>query len=65
MPVKTPDQQAVLCIHRFRQGLVRERTGMINQLRGLFSELGICPKAGTRLSKPLLECWKMPKTAYP
>ena len=41
VPVKTVDQQAVLCLHRVRQGLIRERTGMINQLRGLLSEFGI------------------------
>ena len=41
VPIKTPDQQAVLCIHRIRQGLVRDRTSMINQLRGLLSEFGI------------------------
>ena len=41
VPIKTPDQQAVLCIHRVRQGLIRERTGLINQLRGLLSEFGL------------------------
>jgi len=46
VPIKTPDQQAVLCIHRVRQGLVRERTAMINQLRGLLSEFGIIMPKG-------------------
>ncbi|MEM6583931.1 MAG: IS110 family transposase [Pseudomonadota bacterium] len=41
VPVKTPDQQSVLCLHRVRQGLIKERTGLINQLRGLLSEFGI------------------------
>jgi transposase len=41
VPIKTPDQQAVLCIHRVRQGLVRDRTSMMNRLRGLLSEFGI------------------------
>jgi transposase len=46
VPIKTPDQQAVLCIHRVRQGLIRERTGLINQLRGLLSEFGLVMPKG-------------------
>lgn len=46
VPVKTPDQQAVLCIHRVRQGLIKERTGLINQLRGLLSEFGLVMPKG-------------------
>lgn len=46
VPIKTPGQQAVLCIHRIRQGLVRERTAMINQLRGLLSEFGLVMPKG-------------------
>jgi transposase len=46
VPIKSPDQQAVLCIHRVRQGLVRDRTSMINQLRGLLSEFGIVMPKG-------------------
>ncbi|MES2824242.1 MAG: IS110 family transposase, partial [Pseudomonadota bacterium] len=34
-------QQATLCVHRVRQGLISERTALINQLRGLLSEFGI------------------------
>jgi transposase len=45
VPVKSADQQAVLCWHRIRQGLIKERTALINQLRGLLSEFGlIMPK---------------------
>jgi transposase len=45
VPVKTADQQAQLCVHRVRQGLIAERTALINQLRGLLSEFGlIMPK---------------------
>ena len=46
VPIKSPDQQAVLCIHRVRQGLVRDRTSMMNQLRGLLSEFGIIMPKG-------------------
>jgi transposase len=41
VPIKTADQQAQLCVHRVRQGLVGERTVLTNQLRGLLSEFGI------------------------
>lgn len=46
VPVKSPEQQAVLCLHRVRQGLIKERTGMINQLRGLLLEFGIAIPKG-------------------
>ena len=45
VPVKSCEQQAVLCLHRIRAGLVAERTAQINQIRGLMSEFGlIMPK---------------------
>jgi transposase len=39
--VKTAEQQAVLALHRARQGLVKARTAQANQLRGLLAEFGI------------------------
>jgi transposase len=45
VPVKSAEQQAILCLHRVRSGLIKERTALINQLRGLLSEFGlIMPK---------------------
>ena len=41
VPVKSLEQQAVLVLHRVRQGLTAERTAAINQLRGLLAEFGI------------------------
>ena len=41
VPIKTAEQQAQLCVHRVRQGLIAERTALINQLRGLLSEFGL------------------------
>jgi transposase len=41
VPVKTPEQQAVLCLHRARQGFVEERTATTNRLRGLLAEFGV------------------------
>jgi len=45
VPVKSSEQQAILCLHRIRQQVVGERTALINQIRGLLSEFGlIMPK---------------------
>ena len=41
VPVKSLEQQALLAIHRVRQGFVVERTAIINRLRGLMSEFGV------------------------
>ena len=41
VPIKSADQQAQLCVHRVRQGVVRDRTSWINRIRGLLSEFGI------------------------
>jgi transposase len=38
--IKTPEQQALLALHRARQGFVRARTAQGNQIRGLMAELG-------------------------
>jgi transposase len=41
VPVKTLDQQALLTLHRVRQGFIEQRTALINRIRGLLSEFGI------------------------
>jgi transposase len=41
VPVKTPDAQAVLAVHRARQGFVAARTAQANQIRGLLNEFGL------------------------
>lgn len=41
VPVKNADQQAILSLHRARQGFVRARTAQANQIRGLLAEYGI------------------------
>jgi len=41
VPVKTRDQQALLSLHRVRQGFVEERTAVINRVRGLLAEFGL------------------------
>lgn len=39
--VKTPEQQAILALHRTRDLVVRQRTQTINMLRGQLAEFGI------------------------
>jgi len=41
VPVKSLEQQALLVMHRVRQGFVVERTAIINRLRGLLTEFGV------------------------
>jgi transposase len=41
VPIKNADQQAILSLHRARQGFVRARTAQANQIRGLLAEYGI------------------------
>lgn len=44
--LKTPAQQAMLSIHRVRQGFVKARTAQANQMRGLLGEFGIAIPQG-------------------
>ena len=57
--VKTPDQQAILALHRTRDLVVRQRTQTINMLRGQLAEFGIVfPKGvghAARFAKRLLD----------
>ena len=48
VPVKNVEQQAVLALHRVRQGLVKARTAQANQIRGLMAEYGIVVPQGLR-----------------
>lgn len=48
VPVKSEEQQAVLSLHRARQGFVRQRTAQANQIRGLLAEFGIVIPQGIR-----------------
>lgn len=56
VPKKTIEQQDIQCLHRIRQRLVKQRTALINQIRGLLSEYGeVMPKAVRNLRKRLPE----------
>jgi transposase len=41
VPVKSVEQQAILSLHRVRQGFVEQRTATINRIRGLLAEFGM------------------------
>lgn len=41
VPIKSEEQQALLSLHRVRQGFIEERTATINRIRGLLAEFGI------------------------
>ena len=48
VPVKTAEQQAALLLHRGRERLVRQRTGLVNALRAHLAEFGIVAPQGLR-----------------
>ena len=41
VPVKSAEQQALLALHRVRQGFIEERTALINRLRAVLTEFGV------------------------
>ena len=41
VPVKDPPRQALLALHRARQGFIKQRTAQSNQIRGLLAEFGL------------------------
>jgi len=46
VPPKNVEQQAVLSVHRVRQGFVGARTALANQIRGLLAEFGLVVPQG-------------------
>jgi transposase len=48
VPVKSAEQQAVLSLHRLREGLIESRTAMVNRLRALLAEFGLVVPAGRK-----------------
>ena len=54
--IKSVEQQAILSVHRARQGFVKARTAQGNQIRGLLAEFGIIIPQGIRsISKQIPE----------
>jgi transposase len=46
VPVKSEEQQSVLMLHHVRELLIRQRTMLVNALRGHLAELGIVTRRG-------------------
>jgi len=56
VPIKNASQQAILSVHRARQGFVKARTAQANQIRGLLAEYGITiPKGIGHIAKRVPE----------
>ena len=58
VPVKSADQQSVLMLHRARDLLVRQRTMLVNALRGHLAEYGIVTAQGIGNVTRLVEMLK-------
>lgn len=62
VPIKTDEQQAILSMHRVRQGFVKVRTAQANQIRGLLAEFGlVIPQGLAHIAKRLPELMKQPE----
>src|SRR4051812_45442613 len=48
VPAKTAEQQAAVLLHRGRERLVRQRTMLVNALRGHLAEFGVIAPQGLR-----------------
>jgi transposase len=46
IPVKSVEQQSMLCVHRLREGIKADRTACINRIRGLLAEFGLVVAQG-------------------
>jgi transposase len=56
VPIKSIEQQAILSVHRVRQGFVKARTAQANQIRGLLGEFGlVMPQGIINVSKRVPE----------
>jgi transposase len=55
VPVKTPEQQAILMLHRTRELFVRQRIMLVNALRAHLAEFGIVAGVGRNGLEKLLE----------
>ena len=55
VPVKTAEQQAALMLVGVRDRLIRQRTQLINVIRGYAAEFGLIAPKGLCRIEPLLE----------
>jgi transposase len=54
VPIKSIEQQAMLSVHRVRQGFVKARTAQANQARGVLGELKRFPESVLSCSRELV-----------
>ena len=55
VPVKSIEQQAILSVHRVRQGFVKARSAQANQIRGLLASLDWSSPKGSNVAKRVPE----------
>jgi len=55
VPIKTPEQQALLMLHRTRKQFVRQRIALVNALRAHLAEFGIVAGVGRNGVEKLLQ----------
>jgi len=65
VPVKSPDQQSVMVLHRTRSILVRQRTQLSNAIRGHMSEFGVVAAIGRNGLQTLKESIETGDTRVP
>lgn len=52
VPIKSAEQQSILMLHRTRDLFVRQRTMLVNSLRGQLAEFGLVASKGV---------WRVPE----
>ncbi len=66
VPIKNVEQQAVLSLHRVRQGFIKARTAQANQIRGLLAEYGlVVPQSITYIALRVPELIKDATNDFP
>lgn len=55
VPIKSIEQQSLLCVHRLREGVKADRTACINRIRGLLLEFGLAVPTGVRALRLVLD----------
>ncbi len=55
IPIKTIEQQDIQGLHRIRSRLVHNRTGLVNQIRGLLAEYGLIAPQGISVIRSCLQ----------
>lgn len=57
VPIKNIHQQEIMAIHRIRERLIKNRTSLTNQVRGLLSDFGIIFPAGFKgFNDVMIDC---------